>query len=54
LPESAGAARKSQAKQLKAYLLFFEQALANYFAQLSNVGALLSAKTTLNKPILPT
>jgi uncharacterized protein len=49
LPESAGAARKSQAKQLKAYLLFFEQALANYFAQLSNVGALLSAKSDIKQ-----
>jgi uncharacterized protein len=49
LPESAGAARKSKAKQLKAYLLFFEQALANYFAQLSNVGALLSAKSDIKQ-----
>jgi hypothetical protein len=29
--------RKAQAKQLKAYLLFFEQLLVNYLAQLANI-----------------
>jgi hypothetical protein len=43
LPASAATRRKSQAKQLKAYLLFFDQVLANYFAQLAHVGELLSA-----------
>jgi hypothetical protein len=47
LPDSASKMRKSQAKQLKAYLLFFEQVLANYFAQLSNVGVLLSADNSI-------
>jgi len=47
LPDSATAERKSQAKQLKAYLLFFEQVLANYFAQLANVGVLFSADTSI-------
>jgi hypothetical protein len=42
LPDSASAQRKSQARQLKAYLLFFDQLLANSFAQLANVGALFS------------
>jgi uncharacterized protein len=47
LPESASIQRKSQAKQLKAYLLFFEQVLANYFAQLANVSVLFSADNTI-------
>lgn len=34
--------RKAQAKQLKGYLLFFEQIMANYLAQLSNIGDVLS------------
>lgn len=41
---SAGA--KAQVKQLKAYLLFFEQILANYLAQLANLDNLLSADIT--------
>lgn len=49
LPESASALRKSQARQLKAYLLFFEQVLANYFAQLANASVLLSADTKIAK-----
>lgn len=42
LPESAPAQRKAQAKQLKAYLMFFDQLLANYFAQLANAKELFS------------
>jgi hypothetical protein len=42
LPESAPAERHVQAKQLKAYLLFFDQLLANYFSQLANVKDLFS------------
>ena len=42
LPASATAQRKVQAKQLKAYLLFFDQLLANYFAQLAHVKDLFS------------
>lgn len=42
LPESADPRRKAQAKQLKAYLLFFDQVLANYFAQLGNARKLFS------------
>jgi len=34
--------RKAQARQLKGYLLFFEQIMANYLAQLSNIGEVLS------------
>lgn len=42
LPDSATPRRKAQARQLQAYLLFFDQLLANYFAQLANVGSLFS------------
>jgi len=42
LPESASAQRKALAKQLKAYLMFFDQLLANYFAQLGNAKDLFS------------
>lgn len=34
--------RRAQAKQLKAYLLFFDQILANYLAQLGNLPAIFS------------
>ncbi|MGV3589271.1 MAG: hypothetical protein ACO1OF_19850 [Adhaeribacter sp.] len=42
LPEGATALRKAQAKQLKAYLHFFEQLLVNFLAQLANVRQLFS------------
>jgi hypothetical protein len=42
LESSAPARRKAQAKQLKAYLLFFEQLLANYLAQLGSMGNFFS------------
>lgn len=42
LPESAPPERKALAKQLKAYLMFFDQLLANQMAQLGNAGKLLS------------
>ena len=40
LPASASNARKAQAKQLQAYLMVFDQLLANFFAQLDHVRAL--------------
>lgn len=40
--EPASEKRRAQARQLKAYLLFFEQLLANYLAQLANVRNLFS------------
>lgn len=43
LPRDAGDARKGQAKQLKGYLLLFEQILANYLAQLGQIGDFFSA-----------
>jgi len=42
LPKTATAERKAQAKQLKAYLLFYEQLLVNYLEQLRNVQELFA------------
>ena len=42
LSESVSSLRKAQAKQLKAYLLFFDQLLANYLSQLANVKDLFA------------
>ncbi len=42
LSQSAPPERRAQAKQLKAYLMFYDQLLANHFAQLANVGKLYS------------
>jgi len=44
LPESVGSRRKAQAKQLKGFLLLFEQFLANYLSNLANVKTLFSLK----------
>ena len=49
LPAQVPTARKSQAKQLKAYLLFFDQVLATYFAHLEKVKDLLSVDQRLHK-----
>ena len=48
LPTPPSPQRKAQAKQLQAYLLFFDQLLANYFAQLAHVGDLFSATVPEN------
>lgn len=42
LPSTATDGRKAQAKQLQAYLLFYDQILANFFSQLSNAKTLFS------------
>lgn len=42
LPSDATPERAAQAKQLKAYLLFFEQMLVDYLAQLAQVGELFA------------
>lgn len=42
LPTSATPQRKAQAKQLSAYLMFFDQLLANYFTQLARAKDLFS------------
>lgn len=47
LSESANTERKAKAKQLKGYLLFFDQILASYFKHLSNVKELLSINGNL-------
>lgn len=44
LPATASPRRKALALQLKGYLLFFDQMMANYFAQLSGVRELFSHK----------
>ncbi len=41
-PKYATPKRMAQTKQLRGYLIFFEQLLANYFAQLANVASLFS------------
>ena len=41
--------RQARIQQLKAYLLFFEQLLANYLAQLSQAGRLFSLDEKLNQ-----
>ncbi|MEM7655351.1 MAG: hypothetical protein AAF399_04420, partial [Bacteroidota bacterium] len=42
LPATASAERKAQARQLKGYLTFFDQLLADYLAQLAHVRDLFS------------
>ena len=49
LPSEVGTTRKSQARQLKGYLLFFDQILASYFAHLEKVKDLLSVDNRLKK-----
>ena len=45
---SASKQRKAQAKQLKAYLLFFEQILANYMSQLNHISEVFSIDLSKN------
>lgn len=49
LPAYVTNRRRVQALQLKGYLLFFDQILANYFAQLSSLKDLLSATADSNQ-----
>lgn len=49
LPSRVSTIRKSQAKQLKGYLLFFDQILATYFAHLGKVKDLLSVDSKLKQ-----
>jgi hypothetical protein len=46
LPDSAGAHKIAQARQLKAYLLIFDQILADYCVQLDQAKHLLAINTT--------
>ena len=47
IPKSETRERKAKAMQLKGYLLFFEQILANYLAQLAHVRDLFSLDTSI-------
>ena len=47
LPAQASPARRGQAKQMKAYLMVFEQLLGNAFAQLANTAQLFSLDPTV-------
>jgi hypothetical protein len=49
LPAKADNLRIAQAQQLKAYLTFFDQVLADYLAQLANVRQLFSLDQTLGR-----
>ncbi|NOY84872.1 MAG: hypothetical protein GXO96_08660 [Nitrospirae bacterium] len=49
VPKSEADSRKAQAKQLKAYLLFFEQPMANYLASVAQIPRLFSADETLEQ-----
>jgi hypothetical protein len=49
IPHNPNNKRKAQAKQLKSYLLIFEQIMANYLAQLSNAKNLFSLNADLKQ-----
>lgn len=49
LDSKAPAKRKAQALQLQAFLLFFDQLLANYLTQLKNIRSLFSLSSSGNK-----
>jgi hypothetical protein len=53
LPESAPPQRKVQARQLKAYLLFYDQLLANLFSQVAHVGDLFSFSGSADQSYFP-
>ena len=54
LPDSSSPKRKAQARQLKAYLLFFDQLMANYLAQLAHVRDLFSMDGEIGKTYFTT
>ncbi|MEH6628274.1 MAG: hypothetical protein V7739_17660 [Motiliproteus sp.] len=49
LKANAGPVRVTQARQFKGYLLFFEQILADYLAQLAHLPQLFSLDSSLNQ-----
>jgi len=49
LPDDATPERKAQARQLQGFLYFFDQQLANYLAQLSNLSKLFSTDPTIDR-----
>lgn len=48
LPDDVSSPRKAQAYQLKAYLLFFDQLLANYLSQLQHMRSLFALSASDN------
>ncbi|HMG16588.1 MAG TPA: hypothetical protein VK590_14120, partial [Saprospiraceae bacterium] len=48
LSDNASDKRKAQAKQLKAFLLFFEQLLSNQLAQIANIGSLFALDKSIS------
>jgi hypothetical protein len=49
IPETAPPRRKAQARQLKAYLLFFEQVMANFLENLRGISRLFSRDDQLER-----
>jgi len=49
LPDTANDQRKAQARQLKAYLLFFDQIMANHLSQLAHIKDIFAANPTHRK-----
>lgn len=49
LPSHASTLRRAQARQLKSYLLVFEQILGNRFAQIEHVGELFSLRPNVDR-----
>lgn len=49
LPSHASSQRKAQARQLKAYLMVFEQLIANALAQITHTADLFSLDTTIDR-----
>ena len=49
LPGNAGTLRNAQARQLKGFLMVFEQLLVNEFAQTANVGSLFALDPTVGQ-----
>ena len=54
LPPQVSEMRKAQAKQMKAYLMFFEQILVNYLSGLSRVKDLFSLDTSVKQTYFST
>ncbi len=52
IPKSETTLRKAQRLQSKAYLLFFDQLLADYLAQLNNLKKVFSIKGATSAPVL--
>ncbi len=53
LPSTASVQRTAQSKQLKAYLLFYDQVLTNYLSQLYHAKDLLRSKKQVTEAINP-